>query len=76
MENEYFHGFPHHSKCRKKIWNLEESLNIMRGTKIVEKTRVSPPKTGKQWFSAKVVVTIRFYTLEIVVKKIKILEKG
>jgi hypothetical protein len=59
MENQYFHGFPHPLKCRKMIWNLKESLN-MRGRKIVEKNRVSPQETGKQFFSSKMVVTIRF----------------
>jgi hypothetical protein len=68
MENWYFNGFPHPSKCRKMIWNLEESLN-MRGRKIAEKKRGFPPKkwqaiffikNGNQFFSSKMVVTIRF----------------
>jgi hypothetical protein len=54
------------------IWNLEESLN-MRGRKIVEENRFSPKKTGKQFFSSKMVVTIRFYTLESVGNKLEIL---
>jgi hypothetical protein len=53
----------------------------MRGKEIVEKNRASPPspppkKTGKQFFSSKVVVTIRFYTLESVGNKLKILENN
>jgi hypothetical protein len=55
--------------------DLEESLN-MRGRKIVEKKRVSPQKTGKQFFSSKMVVTIRFYTLESVGKNFKSCKKG
>jgi hypothetical protein len=47
-----------------------------RGKEIVEKNRVSPPKTGKKFFSSKVVVTIRFYTLEVVGNKFQILKKG
>jgi hypothetical protein len=34
-----------------------------------------PPKTGKQFFSSKVVVTIRLFTLESVGNKLKILKK-
>jgi hypothetical protein len=50
MENQYFLGFPHPSKCRKNILNLEESLN-MRGTKIVEEKQISPPqKLGRNFF--------------------------
>jgi hypothetical protein len=48
----------------------------VRSKKIVGKPRVSPPKTGKKSFSSKVVLTIRFYTLESVGNKLKILEKG
>jgi hypothetical protein len=54
------------------IWNPEESLN-MRGRKIAEKNRVSPQKTGKQFFSSKMAVTIRLYTLESVGNKREIL---
>jgi hypothetical protein len=48
----------------------------MRGTKIVEKNLVSPPETGRQLFSSKFVLKIRFYTLESVGKKLKILENN
>jgi hypothetical protein len=54
------------------IWNLEESLN-MRGRKIVGKNGFPPQKTGKQFFSVKIVVTIEFYTLESVGSKLEIL---
>jgi hypothetical protein len=48
----------------------------MRGRKMVEKNRVSPQKTGKKFFSSKMVVIIRFYTLESVGNKLEILSKG
>jgi hypothetical protein len=48
----------------------------MRDTKIVEKNRVSPPKSGKKLFSSKLILTIRFYTLESVGNKLKILENN
>jgi hypothetical protein len=55
------------------ILNLEESLN-MRGRKVVEKKNGFPPKKlASNFFSSKMVVTIRFYTLESVENKLEIL---
>jgi hypothetical protein len=66
--------FPHLKVWEKdlKPWRIFE----YEGYKNSWKNWVFPPKTGKQFFLSKLVLTIRFCTLESVGKKLKIFENN